>query len=466
MTQKTIIKNGRIVTPDGVVDGDLLVAGETIHCIGGSLSDPTATIIDARGGFVLAGGIDVHTHFTLDIGIASAQDDFHTGTVAAAFGGTTTIVDHPGFGPSGCDLFHQIDLYHGRAAGRAVVDYGFHGVLQHINDTVLSDIPRLAGQGITSMKAYMTYDHRLTSAMLETVLAAARNAGVLVAVHAEDHDPIQALRQQYIDQGNRDPVSHARSRPPETEGDAVGQAIQAAGAAGNAPLYIVHLSTREGLARVAGARRSGRSVFAETCPQYLLLDESRYEDPDGLKYVMSPPLRSPDHGDALWQGLSTGDIQVLATDHCPFDFALKQRLAGRDFSCCPGGAPGVEPRVPLMFAAAVHRRGMDIQRFSRLISENPARLMGLYPQKGIIAPGSDADLIILPQGPELTLTHAMLHETVDYTPYEGMPLPAWPSMTMVRGRVIVQDGRLLAEPGYGKFIHRKKITSDKYSTLL
>lgn len=456
-----IISNGRIVTPDGIVDGDLLITGETITRIGGSITEPDARIINANGGWVLAGGIDVHTHFNLDVGIAVAQDDFYTGTVAAAFGGTTTVVDHPGFGPDQCSLFHQIRLYHGYASGKAVIDYSFHGVLQHLDDTVLSEISKLADHGITSMKAYMTYDRRFTGGMLKTVLEAARDAGVVLAVHAEDHEPIQVLRRRYTGQGRIAPINHARTRPPVTEGEAVRQAIEIAGDAGNAPLYIVHLSTRDGLAHVAAARKAGRNVFAETCPQYLLLDESRYDGPDGLKYVMSPPLRQPEHAETLWNGLASGDIMVLATDHCPFDFTLKQGLAGHDFSLCPGGSPGVEARVPLIFGAAVADRGMEMTHFSKLISENPARLMGLYPKKGVIREGSDADLIIMTPG-ETTITHGLLHENVDHTPYEGFRVPAWPSMTMVRGRVVVQDGTLLAEPGYGEFIPRKKFGTQRH----
>ena len=456
--KEIIITNGRVVTPEGVNRKDIQVRSGIIAGIGGPFDDMAADVIDARGHYVMPGGVDVHTHFNLDVGIAVAQDDFYTGTAAAALGGTTTIVDHPGFGPAGCSLFHQIEIYHGYAAGKAVVDYGFHGVLQHLDDTVLEEIPGLAEQGITSMKAYMTYDYRFTPEMLAAVLSAAKDAGMLVAVHAEDHDTVQRLRQQYVREGKSAAIYHARSRPAETEGKAVQAAIVASSKAGNAPLYIVHLTTRDGLAHVRAAKSHGARVYAETCPQYLLLDEEKYNEPDhgGLKYIMSPPLREKQHRTALEQGLADGSIQVLATDHCPFDFALKKKLAKDDFTRCPGGAPGVEARVPLMFTKCVTGLGMDITAFSELISGNPAKLMGLYPQKGVIATGSDADLIILDPEKEMLLAWDMLHENVDYTPYDGITVRGWPWLTMVRGRVAAENGQLLAPPGWGRFIKRKQ----------
>jgi len=349
-----LIKNGSIVTPDAVVHGDLLVIGEKIAEIGGTIAmtdaqSPGLTVIDAKGRLLLPGGIDVHTHFNLDVGIAVAQDDYYTGTVAAAMGGTTTIIDHPGFGPLGCSLFHQIEKYHGHARGRAVIDYSFHGVLQHLNDRVLEKIPVLADQGVTSMKVYMTYDYMFTDGMLLAIFKKAKENGVLIAVHAEDDAMIQTLRGKFAAQGKKEAIYHALSRPASAEATAVKRVIGLAAKAGNALVYIVHLSTKDGLSYIKKAKESGQNIIAETCPQYLFLDDARYSLPhhEGLKYVMSPPLRKKKDQAALWQGLAKGVIEVVATDHCPFDFKLKKRLASHDFSKCPGGVSGDETRSPL-----------------------------------------------------------------------------------------------------------------------
>lgn len=459
--KKTLIKNGTVVTPGGVIDADILIQGETIaqirHRDQGRNPAADATAINAQGLIVIPGGIDVHTHFNLDVGIAVAQDDFYTGTVAAAMGGTTTIVDHPGFGPENCSLFHQIEKYHGFAQGNAVIDYSFHGVLQHLNQEVLRDIPRLADQGITSMKAYMTYGHMFSADMLAQLFDVTQKSGVLIAVHAEDDTMINRLRREFQEAGKRDAIYHALSRPNETEAKAVREVIDIA-AVNDAPLYIVHLTTRQGLEAVKAARQSGRSVFAETCPQYLFLDEDAYreEDHGGLKYVMSPPLRSKKDQAALWQGLRDETISTVGTDHCPFDFKLKKQLAKDDFTRCPGGAPGVESRIPLMFSGLVKNLETDLVRFCRLVSENPARIMGLYPKKGIIKEGSDADIVLMDPRKKTTISHEMLHENVDYTPYEGIRVDCWPVLTMVRGEVVVKNGVFTGQKGFGRFIKRKQ----------
>ncbi|NOX32617.1 MAG: dihydropyrimidinase [Deltaproteobacteria bacterium] len=456
--KRTLIKNGSVVTPGKIIKADLFIKGEIIAGINSDIAAPGAEVIDARGKYVLPGGIDVHTHFNLDTGIAIAQDDFYTGTVAAAMGGTTTIIDHPGFGPEGCSLFHQIEKYHGLADGNAVIDYSFHGVLQHLDDQVLNDIPKLADQGITSLKAYMTYDYMFSGDMLADVFKKAKDSGMLIAVHAEDDCLIKSLKEKYIREGRKDAIYHALSRPSKAEAIAVKKVINKAGEAGNAPLYIVHLSTKEGALAVKKAKESGRLVFAETCPQYLLLEQDLYNLPDheGLKYVMSPPLRRKEDQKALWEGLSDESISVIASDHCPFDFELKKQLASRDFSKCPGGIPGVETRLGLLFSKGVLENKISLQQFVKAVSENPARIMGLYPRKGVIKKGSDADLIIIDPEEEICISSKMLHENVDYTPYEGINVFGWPRMTMVRGAVIVRDKKFTGKKGFGKFIKRKR----------
>ncbi len=470
----TLIKGGTIVTPDEVVNADLLVVDGIIADISENLDGPDARsidtrqgletrqgidtrIIDAKGKILLPGGIDVHTHFNLDIGVAIAQDDFYTGTIAAAMGGTTTIVDHPGFGPEGCSLFHQIEKYHDDAKNCAVIDYSFHGVLQHLDENIIEQIPKLAKQGITSMKTYMTYDHRFDDAMLLTLFKVAKKHNVLIAVHAENHDLIQALRQKFIKEQKKEAIYHALSRPDKSESEAVKRLIDLSSEAGNAPVYIVHLSTRKGVEAVKYAQEAGKNVFAETCPQYLVLDEDNYRlsDHEGLKYVMSPPLRSCLNQPELWKGLMDNTISTVATDHCPFDFKLKKQLAANDFSKCPGGAPGIEARMGILYSKGVGEKKISLNQFAKVTAENPAKLMGMYPKKGILSKGADADIVIWDPDKKVTIKNDNLHENVDYTPYEGMEVQGWPTLTMVRGRIVVQDNIFVGEKGYGKFIKRK-----------
>ena len=459
-----LIKNGHIVTPDSAFDGDLLISGETIADIGSNIqisdadTESDVRIIDAKDKLILPGGIDVHTHFNLDVGIAVAQDDFYTGTVAAACGGTTTIVDHPGFGPKECSLFHQIELYHEYAKDNAVIDYSFHGVLQHLDSKILKQIPQLADAGITSMKAYMTYNYGFSKEMLGRLLTAARANNVLIAVHAEDDKMVNSLRAKYISEGETSPIYHALSRPDEAEALAIKNLIEQSQKAGNAPVYVVHLSTQKGLAEIQEAKVKGLAVFAETCPQYLMFDETAYNEDDlgGLKYLMSPPLRKKQDIAALWEGLENGSISTLATDHCPFDLKLKKKLGGHDFSKCPGGAPGVETRMPVFFTKAVKKNKMNLKQFAEITAENPARLMGIYPKKGVLQKGADADLIMIDPNEKRRISSSMLHENVDYSLYEGMESFGWPQMTMSRGKIIVKDGKFVGSKGYGKFIKRKK----------
>jgi len=335
-------------------------------------------------------------------------------------------------------------------------------VLQHLDGQVLKDIPKLAGQGITSMKAYMTYGHMFTNKMLERLFEVSSKHNVLIAVHAEDDFIVNHLRQEYIDAGKTEAIWHALSRPNVAEAAAVKRVIDLAEKK-DAPLYIVHLSTKEGLDAVKTAKQSGQSVFAETCPQYLFLDEEKYKLPnhEGLKYVMSPPLRSIDDQSAMWSGLKDETISTVATDHCPFDFKLKKQMASQDFSKCPGGAPGVETRIPLICSEAISQRGFDLYDVVRLVSENPARLMGLYPKKGVIAKGSDADIILIDSEKKVTITHDLLHENVDYTPYEGMSVKMWPQLTMVRGHVVMENGNFIGKKGFGTFIKRNKFKKFK-----
>jgi dihydropyrimidinase len=390
------------------------------------------------------------------VGIAVASDDFYTGTAAAAFGGTTAIVDHPAFGPAGCSLDHQIRKYHGLAEGSAVIDYGFHGVIQHVDEDVLRMMEVLAEQGITSYKVYLTYAFKLSDAEVFRVLERAKELGVMIAVHPENDGVIGLLRERFIACGKTGPAYHPLSRPAGCEAEAVNRMILFAGMAGNAPLYIVHLSNALGLEYIRNARRRGQTnLHAETCPQYLLLDDSRYRLPgmEGLKYIMSPPLRSVSDRESLWQGLAE-DIDVVATDHCPFMFATQKILGKDDFTKCPGGAPGIEERIPLMYSEGVAKKRISLRRFTDLCCTNPAKLFGMYPQKGVIRAGSDADIVIIDPDKRVSLGNGTFHGNVDYTAYEGMELSGFPVCTVSRGEVIVRDGVFTGRAGRGRFVRR------------
>ncbi|MFC1863578.1 dihydropyrimidinase [Thermodesulfobacteriota bacterium] len=453
----TIIKNGTIVNADSILEGDVLIQHGIIAHIGKDLQSPGTEVIDATDRYVMPGGVDVHTHLNMDIGIAVSQDDFFTGTKAASFGGTTCIVDYPGFGPEGCNLNSQILLYHGYARDNAVIDYAFHGIFQHVNHAVLDEIKTIVSEGIPSFKGYLTYDYGLKDLDVLSLLDAVSISGGLFAVHAENDDIIRFMRDRFLRENKTSPRYHAMSRPERCEAEAVNRMIQLAATAGNAPLYIVHLSTAMGLDSIKTARAEGQHVFAETCPQYLFLNEERYDEPEynGLKYIMSPPLRTKKNSSALWEGIIEGHIDVIATDHCPFDFSKKLQMGKDNFTKCPGGIPGIELRIPLMFSEGVMKERIPLNRFVEITATAPARIMGLHPRKGEILEGADADIIIINPNHHCVVTHEMLHENVDFTPYEGMKLQGWPELTMVRGRTIVKDGIFYGEKGYGEFIKRK-----------
>ncbi|NFB18586.1 dihydropyrimidinase [Clostridium botulinum] len=456
----TLIKNGIIVTSGDTFKGDIYIENGVIAKIGIGLIEEANEIIDANGKYVIPGGVDVHTHLNLDVGIAVATDDFYTGTVAAACGGTTSIVDHLAFGPKGCDLHHQINLYHNYAKGNAVIDYGFHGVIQHVNDNILQELEELSYEGITSNKVYLTYDYKLSDLEVFKVLMKSKEIGILTAVHPENNDMVNYLRKYYSNNGFTSPIYHAKSRPVCCEGESINKMLNIANVAGDSPLYIVHLSCKLGLDYIKMAiDRGQKNVFTETCPQYLFLDESKYngKNNEGLKYVMSPPLREKSNQDALWKGIQDGYIQVIATDHCPFNFNIEKQLGKDDFTKCPSGSPGIETRISLIFSEGVMKKRISLNKFVDLVSTKPAKIFGLYPKKGTIAVGADGDIVIIDPNKKVKITKSMLHENVDYTPYEGFELQGYPIMTISRGKIIAKDNKFIGEKGYGQFLKRKKI---------
>lgn len=451
-----LLKNTRAVTEAGIVEGDVLVDGGIIARIDQDIPSTGHDVIDARGRYILPGGVDAHTHFDLDLGTVRANDTFYTGSVAAACGGTTTIIDHMGFGPKGCRLGHQVGVYH-ELARDTVIDYSFHGVFQHVDAQVLEDMESLLAEGITSYKVYMTYGYRLEDRDVIRVLERARELGLTICVHCENDAIIHYRTNTFLTQGKTTPRFHPLSRPDFCEAESVERLLALARATDDAPLYIVHLSAEQSLNAVREARQRGQQrIFVETCPQYLFLDQSRYDDDsEGLKYIMSPPLRAKHDNQALWRGIDDGEIAVVATDHCPFTFAEQKQLGKGDFSRCPGGIPGVEARLSLMFSEGFMAGRMELSDVVKLCCANPAKIFGLYPQKGVLAPGSDADMVLFDSDVEWTLTHSRLHERVDYTPYEGMRLKGVPVMTISRGEIIVRDGAFSGAAGRGRFLHRK-----------
>lgn len=457
---RVLIKNGTVVNADGRARQDLLIENGLVSQLAENITvEQPCETIDASGCYVMPGGVDVHTHFNIDTGLARSCDDFFTGTRAAACGGTTTIVDHMGFGPAGCRLRHQLETYHGYAAYKAVIDYSFHGVIQHINHAILDEIPMMVDAGISSFKLYLTYQYKLSD---DDVLQAMRHlhaAGALTTVHPENDAAIALKRSEFLAQGKTAPRYHALSRPLECEAEAIARMINLAQLAGNAPLYIVHLSNGLGLEYLKLARSRHQPVWVETCPQYLLLDDRCYEREDALKYLLSPPLRNASNNDALWCGVSDGSIDVMATDHCAFSMAQRQHLSNGDFSRCPNGLPGVENRLLLLFSHGVMTGRITPEHFVALTSANPAKLFGLWPQKGVLAPGADGDVVIIDPRRTTTIRHEMLHDNADYSPWEGFICQGSICQTLSHGRVIFSNGSFSGVAGQGRFLRRAPFTS-------
>ena len=457
-----LIKNGMIATDSAVFPGDILIEGEEIAAVGADLSAPDAQVIDAAGKYVLPGAVDVHTHMDLDVGFARAIDDFYDGTVAAACGGTTTIVDHMAFGPKDCSLWHQVREYHRLADGNAVVDYGFHGVFQHVNEVTLEEMKEIAQkEGITSFKVYMTYDYMLQDDELFRVLRAAKEAGIVIAVHCENHGVIQQLRKEYVEAGCTQAKYHPLSRPARCEAEAVNRMIHLAAMAGDAPLYIVHLSSKEGLHEVLKARAEHqKNLGVETCTQYLTLTDEMYEDPqEGLKAIMSPPLRTDADREELWQALADGQLDVVGTDHCPFHYKkgkAEKQYGAENFTKCPNGAPGVQERLMVMFSEGFMKGRLTLPQVVKYCCTNPCRLYGLYPRKGTLQPGADADIVLIDPNITHTFTAADIRGASDYTCYEGMSLTGDIDRVFLRGREIVKDHTFLGKRGDGRYLHRGK----------
>jgi dihydropyrimidinase len=453
---RTLIRHGTVVNADGSRTADVLIEGEQVVQIGPRLEADADRTYDATGRYVIPGGVDVHTHLDMPYGDTTSADDFASGTVAAACGGTTTIVDFA-VQDHGASLHQALETWTRKAEGKAAIDYGFHVIVTDLTERVEREMDDLVGEGVTSFKLFLAYPGRLMvdDATLFRALLRTARCGGLVQVHAENGGVIDVLTKRAQAEGRTEPRQHALTRPARAEAEAVHRAIALAEMAG-APVYIVHVSAAEAVAEVAAARARGLPVFAETCPQYLFLSEERYEEPgfDGAKYVMSPPLRDRHAQERLWQGLVSDELQVVATDHCPFRMRDQKVLGREDFTKIPGGVPGIETRLSLLFDGGVGGGRFDVRRFVALTAANPARIFGLHPRKGVIAPGSDADIVVFDPDRELTLRAATLHMRVDYSPYEGRVVRGAPDLVLSRGRPVVERGAFVGRPGAGTFLRR------------
>ncbi len=454
---KLIIKNGIIHDLGGSYQEDILIEDGKIKAISKNIEAEECHIIDAKGKMILPGGVDVHTHMDLDLGQYRAVDDFYTGSVAAAYGGTTTIVDHIAFGPRGCNLHHQINQYHRLARDKSIVDYSFHGVIQHVDENILNEMEELVQEGITSFKLYMTYDYRLTDEEILRVLLKAKEVGAIIAVHAENHGAIGYLRESCAKEGKLEAIYHAISRPSETEAEAINRMIYLSEMAGFPHLYFVHVSTKKGLDEIISARQRGaKNIYCETCTQYLTLTEECYkkENHEGLKYIMAPPLRTQKDIEALWKGIEDNDVDVIATDHCPF--YMDQKRDGKDdFRLAPGGASGVQERVEVVLTEG-RKRGIPFSQLMNKLSTTPAKIFGLYPSKGAIQVGSHADIIIVEEE-EKTIQIKNRHSRSDYTIYEGLEIDYVVDTVIQRGNILIENQRQVASQGQGVFLKQVQI---------
>ena len=455
---RTLISGGTVVTADGSYDADILVDGETIAHIGRDLAGAGVTAdetISAAGAWVIPGAIDVHTHMELPFGGTFAKDTFETGTRAAAFGGTTSIVDFA-VQSRGASLRAGLDAWHAKAEGNAVVDYGFHMIMSDVNDATLAEMDQLVAEGVPDFKLFTAYPGVFYSddgAIFRAMQQTAKNGG-LIMMHAENGLAIDIVAADLVADGKTDPLYHGIARYPVFEGEATNRVIRLAEAA-QVPVYIVHLSARDALEAIRDARDRGSQAFAETCPQYLFLSlDDLGNGFEGAKFVCSPPLRTADHQDELWTGLIKDDLQVVSTDHCPFDFHGQKDLGKGDFRKVPNGLPGVEDRVDLLHDGGVLGGRFSKERWVDVISTAPAKLFGMYPRKGSISVGADADLVIYDPAKEHTISASTHHMDVDYSCYEGREVTGESRTVLSRGTVVVRDREWVGRKGHGRFLKR------------
>ena len=452
----TLIAGGLLVTASDTYAADVFVNDGKVALIGRDLDVAASRVIDARGMYVLPGLVDPHTHIAGGVRGSPVRDDFTSGTVSAAFGGTTTLVNFC-FQERGQSFTDTLAAWHAKLEqAPPLIDVGFHVA---VVDTSVGDIDQLVAGGVTSFKLFLAYKGRMMvddQTAFET-MRAARSSGALVMVHAENGGAIDVLIEEARAQGHTEPIWHARTRPPGLEAEATERAIQLAQLAG-CPLYVVHVSCEEALEPVQRARQRGDAVWAETCTQYLFIDETALERPDfeGGKFVYTPPPREQHHQEHLWRAMVSDALSVVSTDHVPYDWQIQKARGRDDFSQIPNGAPGVEDRLYLLHHFGVGTGRISLNRLVELTSTNPAKLFGLYPRKGSIAPGSDADIVVFDPARSHTISAKTHHTGSDYNLYEGTTVTGAPTVVLSRGQVIVQDGELCASPGSGRFIARAR----------
>src|ERR1700704_4844820 len=456
---RTLIENGTLVTASDTFEADLVIEGEKISAIGKDLGKVYAQIdkrVDAKGKYVIPGGIDVHTHLDMPFGGTTSCDDFESGTRAAAFGGTTTLIDFA-IQPKGTKMRDALDIWWKKAEGRASIDYGLHMIVTDLGEAGLEDMDSLVAEGVASFKLFMAYPGVLMvdDATIFQALGRTAKNGALICMHAENGGVIDVIVRRALAEGKTAPIYHALTRPVTAEAEAVHRAIAMAEIAG-APVYIVHLSSEDALNEVREARDRGLPIFAETCPQYLLLSIEELARPgfEGAKYVFTPPLREKHHPPKLWDGLKNDHLQVVSTDHCPFCFEDQKSLGKEDFTKIPNGGPGIENRLQLLYHHGVNRGRLNLNRFVELVATTPAKLFGLYPRKGTLAPGSDADIVIWDPQADHVISAKTHHMRVDYSMFEGFAVKGNAKMVISRGEVIVEDGRHHGRPGRGQFLKR------------
>ncbi|HET9673501.1 MAG TPA: dihydropyrimidinase [Gaiellaceae bacterium] len=454
-----LIKGGRVITAADDYVGDVFVEDERISLIGESLDVDADRVIDARGKYVLPGNVDPHTHLDMPFGGTVTIDDVESGQTAAAFGGTTSHVDFV-IQPPGSSFAAALDEWKSKAEGKQVIDMGYHMAITDLDEGgSLEELASLPEQGVTSYKLFMAYKGALmvSDETLFRAMEVAAQSGALVMVHAENGDLIDVLVKQALEAGNTEPLYHALTRPPEAEGEATNRAIQLAHVAG-APLYVVHVTCKEAVDPIALARENGWDVWGETCTQYFFnsLDDIAKPDFEGAKYVYSPPVRDKSNWDVLWKAVRRDSLSVISTDHCAFLWDGQKTMGKDDFSKIPNGGPGLENRLHMIHEFGARTGRITLNRMVELLATNPAKLFGLYPRKGTVAVGSDADIVVFDPNRKHTISAKTHHSKTDYNLYEGTEVTGTPEIVLLRGNVLVENDELVATPGIGQFVKRAK----------
>src|SRR5689334_13408227 len=457
MAFDTLIVNGTVVTATDTYLADVAITGGKITAIGQNLPrENTTRVLDAKNKYVMPGGIDVHTHLDMPFGGTTSADDFETGTRAAAFGGTTTLIDFA-IQYKGQPLRAAFDAWMQKAASKATTDYAFHCIITDLPNARLDEMGELVREGVPSFKLFMAYPgvFMLDDATIFKAMQKASNIGGMICMHAENGGAIDVIVQQALADGKTAPKYHALTRPTTAEAEATSRAIALAEMAGS-PVYIVHLSCNDALEKVREARDRGLPAYAETCPQYLYLSLENMDVPgfEGAKYVFTPPLREKWHQEKLWQGLAKDTLQVVSTDHCPFCFKEQKEMGKDDFTKIPNGGPGIEHRMSLIYSGGVASGRFSVNRFVETVSTTPAKIFGLYPRKGTIAVGSDADLVLFDPNHEEVISAKTHHMRVDYSMFEGIKIKGAPKTVFSRGRAVIDSGKFVGRPGSGQFLRR------------